>query len=237
MIRLFIACFAVLLVSSCLDSHEEVWLNADASGKARVQVSIPLHIANANGGEKEVKALIREYFDTTPAFTSHSISTAVVDDQLEIDVHMTFDDVFELKDSASNPAYQKFPDTADDLIGTSRVEIEGSNLDFHRTIDLTKAIPGSMFIPRDQLKRHKLTTIIHLPEAVVSHNAHATENSGKTLIWSTPLARALKEPINQIFTMEIPTPWFKIGLIALAVILPIGGIASYFLRRKKRTVR
>jgi hypothetical protein len=233
MIRLLIACLSAFLVSSCLDSHEEVWLNDDASGKARVQVSIPLHIANANGGEKEVKALIKEYFDTTPAFTSYSVATAVVDDQMQIDVHMTFDDVFELKDSASNPAYQKFPDTADDLIGTSEVKIEGSNLNFHRMIDLTKAIPGSMFIPKEQLKGHKLTTIIHLPKAPLSHNAHAAENSGKTLIWSTPLARALREPMNHIFTMEIPLPWLKISLITLAVILPVGVGGYLFYKRKK----
>ena len=233
MIRLLIACLAALLVSSCLDSHEEVWLNADASGKARVQVSLPLHIANANGGEKKVKALITDYLDTTPAFTSYSVATAVTEDHLKIDVHMTFDDVFDLKDSPSNPAYQNFPDTAVDMIGTSEVVIEGSNLNFHRMIDLTNAIPGSVLIPKDQLKGHKLTTIIHLPKAPLSHNAHATENSGKTLIWNTPLARALKEPINQIFTMKIPMPWLKISLIALAVILPMGAGGYFFYRRKK----
>ena len=168
MIRLFIACLAIMLVSSCLDSHEEVWINADASGKAQVRIALPLHVANANGGEKELKALITDYFDSTPAFTSHSVTTSVTDDQMVIDVLMTFDDIFDLKDPATNPVYEQFPDAADDLLGTAKVEIDGSKLNFLRTIDLTKAIPGSVLIPKDQLKGHKLTTIIHLPNLRVA---------------------------------------------------------------------
>ncbi|MFN9821119.1 MAG: hypothetical protein ACK56K_10530, partial [Akkermansiaceae bacterium] len=62
MIRLLIACLVTLLVSSCLDSHEEVWINADASGKARVQLSLPTSAVVANGGEKEIRSMIINYF-------------------------------------------------------------------------------------------------------------------------------------------------------------------------------
>ncbi|MES2980954.1 MAG: hypothetical protein V4727_01465 [Verrucomicrobiota bacterium] len=233
MIRLLIACLAALLVSSCLDSHEEVWMNADASGKARVKISLPLSVVIANGGEKEIRSMILDYFESTPAFTSYTVETAPVGDQLEINVAMSFDDAFKLKDSSSSSAYKNFPDAAGDLLGTSEVEIQGSNLNFHRTIDLTQAIPGSMFIPKDQLKGHKLTTIIHLPKAALSHNAHAAEDSGKTLIWTTPLATAFRHPVNQMFTMEIPTPWLTIGLIALAVALLVGTVSYFVYRRKK----
>lgn len=236
MIRLLIACLAALFVSSCLDSHEEVWLNADASGKARVKISLPMSVVIANGGEKEIRSIIIDYFEATPAFTSYTVETAAAGDQLEIDVAMTFDDAFKLKDSASSSAYENFPDAADDLLGTSEVEIQGSNLNFHRTIDLTKAIPGSMFIPKEQLKGHKLTTIIHLPKAALSHNAHDAKDSGKTLIWTTPLATALRDPMNQIFTMKIPTPWLKISLIALAVMILFGGVGYFVYRRKNKSI-
>jgi hypothetical protein len=234
MIRLLIACLATLLVTSCLDSHEEVWLNDDASGKARIRISLPLHAVRAHGGEKGIRSIITDYFQSTPAFTSHTVATSVTQGQLEIDVSMTFDDVFALKETASSEAYRNFPAAAEDLLGTSKVDIRGSDLNFHRRIDLTHAIPGSAFIPRDQLKDRKLVTIIHLPKAASSHNAHAAENSGATLIWTTPLTSALREPINQIFTMQIPTPWLTIGSIALPIILLIGAGFYYVYRRKRR---
>lgn len=234
MLRLFIACLATLLVSSCLDSHEEVWINADASGKAQVRIALPLHIANANGGEQELKALITDYFESTPAFTSYSVATSVAGDQMVIDLHMTFDNAFDLKDLSTNPVYEQLPDAADDLLGITKVEIDGTKLNFLRTIDLTQAIPGSVLIPKDQLKGHKLTTIIHLPIAASSHNADFSDKSGKTLIWTTPLATALRKPVNQVFTMEIPMPWFSISLITAGVLLIAGTVVFYLRRRLKR---
>lgn len=233
MIRLLIACLFALLVSSCLDSHEEVWLNADASGKARVQLSLPMSAVVANGGEKEIRSMIMNYFESTPAITSYALDTSFLQDQLKIDLTMTFENAFDLKDSISSPEFQKLPDAADDLLGKFKAEILETNLTFHRQIDLTKTIPGSVFIPNEQLKDHKLVTIIHLPKAASSHNAHSIENSGKTLIWTTPIATAFRDPVSQSFIMPLPIPWLKIGLIALAVIALIGGGGYCIYKRKK----
>lgn len=233
MIRLLIACLVALLVSSCLDSHEEVWINADASGKARVQLSLPISAVIANGGEKEIRSMIMDYFESTPAFTSYTLETSTLKDQLRIDVTMTFNNAFDLKDSISSPEFQKLPDAANDLLGKFKAEIQDRNLTFHRQIDLTKTIPGSVFIPDEQLKDHKLVTIIHLPKAASSHNAHSIENSGKTLIWSTPTATAFRDPLSQSFIMPLPIPWIKIGSIALAVIVLVGGGGFYIFKRKK----
>ncbi|MFN4944102.1 MAG: hypothetical protein ACK5G9_09970 [Akkermansiaceae bacterium] len=236
MIRLLIACLAALLVSSCLDSHEEVWINADASGKARVQLSLPTSAVVANGGEKEIRSMIINYFESTPVFTSYALETSTLKDQLKIDLTMTFENAFDLKDSISSPEFQKLPDAADDLLGKFKAEIQERKLTFHRQIDLTKTIPGSVFIPNEQLKDHKLVTIIHLPKAASSHNAHSIENSGKTLIWSTPIATAFRDPLSQSFIMPLPIPWIKIGSTALAVIVLIGAI-FYYIHSKNKSKR
>lgn len=233
MFRLLIVCLAALLFSSCLDSHEEVWINADGSGKARVQISLPLQAVKIHGGEKGVKALVDDYLKTTPAFTTYSLDTSVNKDQLEIDVSITFDDARELTDIKNSPAYENLPDTAGDMIGFIEIKLEGTEIHFQRQIDLTRSIPGSSLIPKEQLKGHKLTTIVHLPKAASSHNATANEDSGKSLTWTTPLAAAFEKPIQQSFIMPIPIPWLKIGLVAMAVILPIASVFIFFRRRKK----
>ena len=149
---------------------------------------------------------------------------------------MTFENAFDLKDSISSPEFQKLPDAADDLLGKFKAEIQERKLTFHRQIDLTKTIPGSVFIPNEQLKDHKLVTIIHLPKAASSHNAHSIENSGKTLIWSTPIATAFRDPLSQSFIMPLPIPWIKIGSTALAVIVLIGAI-FYYIHSKNKSKR
>ncbi len=233
MLRLLFACLAILLFSSCLDCHEEVWLNSDASGKAQVKISLPLQVAKIHGGANGIRVLVTDYLESTTAFTSYTVETAALGDQLKINVNMTFDNALNLVNVTTGPTYKNLPSAATDLIGNAKIEFQGTNLSFLRQINLTQTIPGFVFIPRDQLKGHNLTTIIHLPKAAISHNAHTIEESGKTLIWTTPVASALREPINQSFIMQLPIPWFTICFAVLLLIFLIVGIFYYISRRKK----
>lgn len=233
MLRRLIPCLAALLFSSCLDCHEEVWLNPDASGKAQVRVTIPLQAAKIHGGENGIRTRIREYLQSTPAFTSHRVETAVSGDQLKIDINMTFDNALNLVDLTSGSAYEKLPAAAADLIGHANMEFHGTNVSLQRRIDLTRSIPGAMFIPKEQLKGHNLTTVMHLPRTATSHNADTIEDSGKTLIWSTPLASALRTPLNQSIIMPLPIPWLAIGGAASLLAILIAGLSYYIYRRKK----
>ena len=80
-----------------------------------------------------------------------------------------------------------------------------------------------------------MVTIIHLPSAASSSNASRVENGGRTLIWDTPLARALKSPVSNRFKIEIPIPWKIVTTIALPLTLASGFV---FLRiRNSRRLR
>lgn len=233
MLRLLIPCLAALLFSSCLDCHEEVWLNPDASGKAQVRMTIPLQAAKIHGGENGIRTRIKDYLQSTPAFTSHRVETTVSGDQLKIDITMTFDNALNLVNLTSGSAYENLPAAAADLIGHANMEFRGTNVSLKRRIDLTRSIPGSMFIPSEQLKGRNLTTVMHLPRAATSHNADTIEDSGKTLIWTTPLASALRAPLNQSFIMPLPIPWLAIGGGILLLAILIAGIFYSIYRRKK----
>lgn len=234
MIRLIAACLIALAFSSCLDSHEEVWLNADASGAAKVKISIPLAATLIHGGEKGVKSMVVDFMEASPAFTTYTVETSSKKDQLQIDISITFKSALELTNINSGPAFDKLPSAARDLIGYTQFNFHGTDLNFHRKIDLTRAIPGSAFITKEQLKGHGLTTIIHLPKAATSHDAQSVDNSGEILTWNTPIERAFREPLNQSFTMPLPIPWLKIITIALLIIFLITALIYYAYRRRKR---
>ena len=233
MLRLLISCLAALLFGSCLDCHEEVWLNPDASGKAKVRMIMPLQAAGIHGGENGIRSLITDYLNATPAITSHSVETAVSEGRLKIVITMTFDNALNLVNLTSGSGSEKLPAAATALIGHANMEFRGANISLKRRIDLTRSIPGSMFIPSEQLKGRNLTTVMHLPRAATSHNADTIEDSGKTLIWTTPLASALRAPLNQSFIMPLPIPWLAIGGGILLLAILIAGIFCSIYRRKK----
>ncbi len=219
-------------LSSCLDSHEEIWLKADGSGAARIQLAFPLAAAMLHGGEKGIEEMIRSFVSSTPALTSHVLTTSADGDRLNLDLTLTFDNALDLFNPAGGLNSSPLPAAATEFLGVTQINFSGLNLDFERRIELSKAIPGSLFIPHRQLQGHSITTIIHLPKAARTHNAGSSADEGRTLIWSTPLATALKGPAEMRFTMPLPIPWAIIGSLALMLGL-LAASLTYYIRRRK----
>lgn len=236
MIRLFVACLFVFCFSSCFDCHEEVWLNPDASGSARVQIAMPLSVAKLHGGREGLEQMIQEYFEVSPAYTSHAVETSIAGERLHIDLAVTFSNALELIEATSPAALEKLPSAAGDLLGQAKVDFQGLNMDFSRRFDLSKSLPGARYFSSDRLQGHSLTTIIHLPNPASKHNATATSNDGRTLIWNTPLQLAVLEPVNHTFTMKIPIPWATL-IVSVIVLILLIAILGYFLMRRFRAAK
>ena len=228
-----LAALVGMALSSCLDTREEIWVGADGSGAARINISVPAAAASIHGGEDGVKTLIGDFIAATPSVTTHLLATRVEDDMLFIDLTITFANALELVEDTSAPALGKLPAAGAELVGRSEISFEGLDVLFTRTTDLPKAIPGAAFIPRSQLVGHSVTTIIHLPKAASAHNATSTADGGRTLIWETPLAGALSAPRTTAFTMPLPIPWLFIGSLALLFLLLLAGLIHHLRRRKR----
>jgi hypothetical protein len=222
-------------LSSCLDTREEIWIAPDSSGAARINISIPAAAAALHGGEEGVKQLIEDYIAATPAITSHLLATETGEGRLFVDLTLTFADALDLLAATSAETRENLPPAGAELMGQSEVGFHGLSVDFSRRVDLSKALPGAIFIPQSQLEGHSLTTIIHLPKAASSHNATSTTDGGHTLIWETSLAQALKEPLVTSFTMPIPIPWSLISLVALLAFILVSTLYVYLRRRKRAT--
>lgn len=228
------ACLCALVFTSCLDTREEVWINADASGAARFQIAMPLATTKLHGGEAGVKKMIEDYLNETTVFSSYSLNTSSEDDRLKIDLAVTFDNALDLRKATTGEAFEKLPSASAEMMGHTEVEFQGLSLAFSRRTELYKAIPGAVFFPKSQLQGHSITTIIHLPEAATANNATSTENGNRTLIWTTPLETAFSKPMETSFTMPIPIPWFAISLVVTLLIIMISALTYYILRRRAR---
>lgn len=230
-INRFLAIATAGFLTSCIDGREEIWLEANGSGRADVTYTMPAAAALLQGGESGIQHMIEEFLKNTPAISTSSCAVTTEGDRLKIRVQTQFNSALELKDISASSAIKKLPSAANGLTGEIKAEVRGLSVDFSRTMRLGDALPGSQFIPASQLAGRNLTYIIHLPKAAKDSNATRTEDSGRTLIWDFPLSEALKGPITTRLTAPIPIPIWVTAPISILGISLLILIARKFIRR------
>ena len=216
--RLMALC-AALLLGSCIDSREEVWLKADGSGRAEISCSLPASAARFQGGEAGIRKLIGDFLANTPTIQSSSHEVTTEDERVKIHVQVAFDSALELQEIATGDSMAKLPSSAADLAGHVDVKVRGRTVDFTRRISAGSALPGAIFMPASNFEGRRLVYIMHLPAAAEISNATRTENAGRTLIWDFPLSQAIKAPLTTHFTMPIPVPtWLVVAAVAVGLL-------------------
>ena len=229
-----VAMVATVLLVSCIDGREEIWLHADGSGRAEVSYSLPAAAARFQGGEAGVRQKIEEFLKKTTALDSTSCEVSTLADRLQIRVRASFKSALALRKLASGGAVSKLPSSASYMAGKVKVGLSGRTVDFSRTITAGGALPGAKFLPASQFEDRKLTYIIHLPLAADESDATRTEDGGRTLVWDFPLAEAVRAPVITHFKVKIPIPvWLVVAVVAVVSVV---GLVGYRRVRKWRRV-
>jgi hypothetical protein len=223
------AAIAILcaLLSSCINGREEIWLNADGSGRADLFYDVPAAAARFQGGAAGIDKLIGSLIEKLP---DHSHEITQQDDRLKVRVKVSFKSPEELTSLTSSVSGRKVPSSLEHLGGIFEVKQDLLDVDFTRTISPAKALPVA-FIPRSEFENRKLTYIVHLPVRAVETNADRVENGGRTLTWEQPLAAAIREPIVVHFKAKIPLPAWLIAAVWGVVILIALVIGGVFLKK------
>jgi hypothetical protein len=234
-LRQFIALLAapVLLLSSCIDSREEIWLQPSGGGKTRITVSLPSSVITLRGGPGAVSSLIDELLAIHPSITGIEKKITTKDKRTTIDVSFHFDSALELSSSMAKSATDpKIPAAIRHIIGRTTLQQDGLAFTGERIIDVGKAIPGSGFFASSG-NDHRLQTIIHLPVTPTEHNATRVENNGRTLIWDIPLSTALRSPHIQRIRVRAPSSIVATISITTALVL----LSTIHFWRKRRRLR
>lgn len=222
--------FTSLLVSSCLDGREEVWINADGSGRADFTYEIPAQAARLRGGVEGVDRLVAELLETVPS-ASHEVVQE--DDRLRVRVKVAFQSPDDLKSITSSGTKTKNLASFDHMKGIFDVQRSFRTVDFTRTISPGKALP-TIIIPPSELAGRKLTYIVHLPVVPTESTATKVENGGRTLIWERPLSGAVRQPIVVHFKAKIPIPPWLIAAAAAVLLLVVTAVVALVVRRRQR---
>lgn len=215
-----IVLLAACLLTSCIDCHEEIWLEADGSGHADISYTLPAAAAKFQGGEAGVRKQIEKFLAETKEIKSSACEVTTEGDRLKIRVRAAFDSALDLKEISSGGAMAELPSSATNLAGKVEVSVKGRTVDLSRTISPGAALPGAGFMPASTFEGHRLVYIIHLPMAAKESNATRTEDDGRTLIWDFPLAEAVRTPVTTQFSADIPIPrWMLIAAAPVALVV------------------
>jgi hypothetical protein len=223
----------LVLICSCMESREELWIESTGAGKARITVSVPTSIVHLNGGASGVPARIDAFF--APIDTVHDVKTQITEGakRTTIDVSFQFRSAVQLRKVLDEHSHETLPFPAiRHLVGALSIHRDGIEWIAERTVDVAKALPGARLVAA-QDNSNRLITILHLPLAAAEHNATHSSNKGRTLIWDMPLSTALRAPYVQRVTVAPATPL----LTAVAIITPalLATIALFWRRKQTRS--
>lgn len=232
----FLAGLACLLLSSCFDIREEVWIHPDGSGRAELNYTIPESALLLSGGTAGLEARVRELVATQPKIRLDAVNVGTGNDEAKIVVKLSTDSMLSLIDLQKSEAFQQMPDAASNIAGTVVLKLKGLDVDFTRTVNVRKALGlATLAIGGEDRAKRSLEYIIHLPSAAKESNATSVTADGRTLAWKVTLGEALKKPVVTRFRAAMPIPWF----VHLAAGLLLLGIVALVLRilRKRRQRR
>ena len=209
-----------MCLASCIDGREEVHLEADGSGKARFEFSMPASAARLYGGDTGIRTLISDITRSNPDLTLHRNEVSSESGRTHITVDLSFRSATSLVQAESiEPPPTKLPAAATHLLGEIQAIVDGRTVNLTRSMSPARAIPGATLMPASQFSGHRLQTIVHLPSPARHSNATRTENQGRTLIWDYSLADAIQSPIEQQLEVAFPLPIKTIlgGTLAVAL--------------------
>jgi len=231
-----LARFSVVLTAlwlvSCIDSHEEVWIDGDGGGRAEITYIVPRSAVITQGGREGLRATVQKQIGATEGLRDTKIEITEENDRIRVFVSLAFDSVLKLSELATVETVAELPPAARHFAGETDIQVKGRDVRVTRTISPGKALPGSSFMPASRWNGHQLRYTIHLPQAVLNSNATRTENMGRTLIWEVPLADAISKPIVTSFETRIPIPWWAIAVLTSLVVLSVWLLLRWIKRRR-----
>ncbi|MGB2402215.1 MAG: hypothetical protein ACPIA7_02270 [Akkermansiaceae bacterium] len=226
-----------ILLSSCIEGEEEIFLNADGSARVVATYRVPSMLLSAEDaqdlrmGIAEEVARVKNLKLITNKVEKHHGDRVIV---IEIDT----EDVASLEGALSehDPALKKKKGdkVLHAIIGSIMVNTDGLKVHLNREIHLASLLDEYLGSSGGSiLGESAFCYTVHLPMPVVSSNAHQMLNEGRTLVWSYKLADHWDKPICLSMTSRILIPWWAYALGGFMVIVLVW--ACFAIVARKRT--
>lgn len=245
MIRALFLIPLLFLLNSCIEGEEEIWINADASGKFVAHYEFPAAAASKMGPPAAYRRELRRIDEEEDSITINELEFGFLKAKLVIHLELEFDNALELFEISQRQG-EKFagetgmpPSELETFLGGIDVQRAGVAVDYSREMNFGPMFPGIVKDNPGVLDDSTFRYIIHLPTSVKESNAHDISNEGKTLEWSFLLKNYTVEPIEMTFRTNSLVPWWAwvvTAVFAILLYLGIGFILKKFFRGRSPIV-
>lgn len=231
----------LLLLNSCIDGEEEIFVNADGSASMKVKYQVPGMIFSAKDADELVALVGKEVGShaglrlVTNRVDSEK-GQRIIRIEVETDAVMELDGMFDDVSPEDDAEQSKTDQLWRCLLGEMEVNVDGLSVGVIRKVDLAPLLNEYLGEKSASLLgESEFRYVIHLPEAVKQSNAHEVTADGRTLKWRYKLRECKKKPIVMDLQVPISLPWWvKAGACGLVLLTLAGGYVFFRKRSKKR---
>lgn len=234
--RTLLALLLALTLASCIDYREELWIQANGSGRidATITIESPLGQPTDGGTGTEPDAVekeLRELFEATEGVELEYFQPFTEGNRRGWTFRAAFRDIRQLK-----PALASAQGEIGAIFGDFEiVRLPDSRLSIERTVhlsppaesataadgnaaptgnesqspDLAAALGKSFgnLMADALLSKHHLTYITHFPTEVIGANSSTIDRAANTVTWRIPLSQAVKGPVAMTAEIRRPGGW------------------------------
>ena len=232
----FLPLVLTLLLASCIEGEEELWLERDGSGRLEATYKMPPLVMRSFGGPEELVKTLKEASARDQHVNLTHVSHRSEKGQVILEFSGTFDDLHKLctfpQRQLRDPDEPDKPTKAEALFGETDFDISIRGISYHRTIDISSVLPKLISSAPHRLKDSSFHYILNLPMPASETNAPTLSSAEHKLEWTFLLRDYVNEPM--ILSAECPLPLpRKLWLLGL---LPIAVLVAIFLFRTKRSL-
>ncbi len=229
---------AVILVAlaafmmGCIEYQEEMWLNADGSGKAMLKIGM---VSQGEGEEDEDFAFdverTAEMFEKTPGVTVTSKRGYSENERDWLELEIEFD---------SLAAFQKVTETGEDTDFIGKFSLrkpEKGVVVFNRKVQAGEGeSPANLAMTEGALKGFTWSYIVHFPSKILESNApqENVDIAANTVKWSYSLLELAQGPQTMSVTFAAPQRPERVPLGLIIIILAVVVAVIAYLSLKKR---
>jgi hypothetical protein len=233
----FILGLCAVLLGSCVDYEEEMWLNNDLSGRLALTLSVQEELVKGNTGlERDIREeVIRRDIERIPGVKLQSFRAFRDAGKIVEKMVIEFDSVEKLSRYETSIGEAG----AVSLLGTFKIQESRGRIVFERTVPVLPRLQGStavkdLFVQGLSsffLGKNYLSYKLHLPGEIINANTQRVDGQNRVVEWKFTLAQAVHDPPS------MQSEWKKQGgrgtIVLVGVLVALAAVAFYFIRRTR----
>lgn len=240
MIRALLLIPLLFLLNSCIEGEEEIWIDADASGKIIAHYELPSAVAARMGPPGVYRRELARIDEEEDGIQINNLQFGFVKSKLVIHLEIEFDNALDLLPISERQG-EKFaretgmpPSELETFLGGIDVRVGNMRANYSRSMDLGPMFPRIVRDNPKVLDDSAFRFIMHLPFAAESSDAHTVSDGRKTLEWNFLLQDYVSKPIQMSFVSKSLVPWWAwvLGVILLLIVVIV---ILLVLKRVKRS--